>query len=150
MTMMSMFQVKEAGLSEFQELFDHEGYLAINHFKLSTSQVPVALPLSFMGEEIELSVSFTFSYCYLAGYGAVVPDGYGVSYNPYSDNIIFCIASFFSCPDTNSRMFASQLQLSLQVRQMSDNQLTAIKIISGDEESVHQVSRDINIYSQQY
>ena len=55
-TMMTMFQVKEAGLSEFQELFDHEAYSAINHFKLSTSQVPVALPLSFMGEEIEWSV----------------------------------------------------------------------------------------------
>ena len=55
-TMMTMFQVKEAGLSEFQELFDHEAYSAINHFKLSTSQVPVALPLSFMGEEIDLSV----------------------------------------------------------------------------------------------
>ena len=79
---------------------------------------------------------FIFSF---AGYGAVVPDGYGVSYNPYSDNIIFCIASFFSCPDTNSRKFASQLQLSLQVRHLSDNQLAAIKIISGDEESVHQV-----------
>ena len=44
-----MLQVKEAGLSEFQELFDHEAYSTINHFKLSTSQVPVALPLSFMG-----------------------------------------------------------------------------------------------------
>ena len=55
-TLITMFQVKEAGLSEFQELFDHEAYSAINHFKLSTSQVPVALPLSFMGEEIELSV----------------------------------------------------------------------------------------------
>ena len=56
MSMMTMFQVKEAGLSEFQELFDHEAYSAINHFKLSTSQVPVALPLSFMGKEIELPV----------------------------------------------------------------------------------------------
>ena len=54
----------------------------------------------------------------VTGYGAVVPDGYGVSYNPYSDNIIFCIASFFSCPDTNSRRFASQLQISLQVNKM--------------------------------
>ena len=55
-TLITLSQVKEAGLSEFQELFDHEAYSAINHFKLSTSQVPVALPLSFMGEEIELSV----------------------------------------------------------------------------------------------
>ena len=41
--------VKEAGLQEFQDLFDHESYSALNHFKLSTSQVPVALPNSFMG-----------------------------------------------------------------------------------------------------
>ena len=42
--------VKEAGLQEFQELFDHESYTKLNHFKLSTSQVPVALPMSFMGK----------------------------------------------------------------------------------------------------
>ena len=47
------------------------------------------------------------------GYGAVVPDGYGVSYNPYSDNVIFCVASFFSCTETNSRTFAWELQNSL-------------------------------------
>ena len=39
-------------------------------------QVPVGLPLSFMG------------------YGAVVPGGYGVSYNPTSDDIIFCICRY--------------------------------------------------------
>ena len=42
--------VKEAGLQEFQEIFDHESYTTLNHFKLSTSQVPVALPMSFMGK----------------------------------------------------------------------------------------------------
>ena len=40
-------------------------------------QVPVGLPLSFMG------------------YGAVVPGGYGVSYNPTPDDIIFCICRYF-------------------------------------------------------
>ena len=113
-TMIMMLQVKEAGLSEFQELFDHEAYSAINHFKLSTSQVPVALPMSFMGRNLEFW-KLENAFIMIIGYGAVVPDGYGVSYNPYSDNIIFCIASFFSCPDTNSRRFASELQISLQV-----------------------------------
>ena len=42
--------VKEAGLQEFQDLFQHESYQTLNHFKLSTSQVPVSLPLSFMGK----------------------------------------------------------------------------------------------------
>ena len=50
----AVLQVKEAGLSEFQELFDHEAYSAINHFKLSTSQVPVALPMSFMGRKFNV------------------------------------------------------------------------------------------------
>ena len=43
--------VKEAGLQEFQDLFQHESYQTLNHFKLSTSQVPVSLPLSFMGKK---------------------------------------------------------------------------------------------------
>ena len=42
--------VKEAWLQEFQELFHHQSYASLNHFKLSTSQVPVALPMSFMGK----------------------------------------------------------------------------------------------------
>ena len=41
--------VREAGLEQHQHLFSHAAYTAINHFKLSTSQVPVALPASFMG-----------------------------------------------------------------------------------------------------
>ena len=118
MIMIMMLQVKEAGLSEFQELFDHEAYSAINHFKLSTSQVPVALPMSFMGRNIEFR-KLESAFIIIIGYGAVVPDGYGVSYNPYSDNIIFCISSFFSCPDTDSRRFASELQISLQVSETS-------------------------------
>ena len=52
------------------------------------------------------------------GYGAVVPDGYGVSYNPYPDNVIFCVASFFSCTETNSRKLSAELQHSLQDMKM--------------------------------
>ena len=46
--------VKEAGLWEFQDLFDDETYSTINHFKLSTSSVPVGLPASFMGKILDL------------------------------------------------------------------------------------------------
>ena len=42
--------VKEAGLQEFQELFEHDSYQKLNYFNLSTSQVPVGLPMSFMGK----------------------------------------------------------------------------------------------------
>ena len=103
--------VKEAGLWEYQDLFGHQTYNIINHFKLSTSSVPVGLPSSFMGN-ISFYNEQPLSGC--PGYGAVVPDGYGVSYNPYSDNVIFCVASFFSCSETNSRKFSSELQRSLQ------------------------------------
>ena len=65
-------------------------------FKLSTSQVPINLPLSYMG------------------YGAVVPDGYGISYNLQDNNIIYAICSFFSCQSTNSRRFCEALALSLR------------------------------------
>lgn len=84
------------GRWEMQEMFRDESYTKINSFTLSTSQVPVGLSPSFMG------------------YGAVVPDGYGVSYNPYPDSVIFCICSFHSCPGTDSRQFAATLEESLK------------------------------------
>lgn len=77
-------------------LFKDPTFDFANKFKLSTSQVPIHLPASYMG------------------YGAVVPDGYGVSYNLQDDFIIFAICSFFSCQSTDSRRFAEALKLSLQ------------------------------------
>ncbi len=77
-------------------LFKDPTYSYSNLFKLSTSQVPINLPGSYMG------------------YGAVVPDGYGVSYNLQNDQVIFAICSFFSCESTNSRRFAEALTKSLQ------------------------------------
>ena len=47
------------------------------------------------------------------GYGAVVPDGYGVSYNPSEGEIIFCIASFFSAMETSSLRMAEAIEKSL-------------------------------------
>lgn len=73
------------------ELFLDPGYQLSNHFSLSTSQVTTNIVDSFI--------------CY----GAVVPDGYGCSYNVRSDYILFCISSFTSCPTTNSRDFAESL-----------------------------------------
>lgn len=77
-------------------LFKDATFDFANKFKLSTSQVPIHLPSSYMG------------------YGAVVPDGYGVSYNLQDDFIIFAICSFFSCQSTDSRRFANALDISLQ------------------------------------
>ena len=73
------------------ELFLDPGYALSNHFSLSTSQVTTNINDSFI--------------CY----GAVVPDGYGCSYNVRSDYILFCISSFNNCSTTNSQEFAESL-----------------------------------------
>ena len=82
--------------NETQPLFEDPTFENANKFKLSTSQVPINLPLSYMG------------------YGAVVPDGYGISYNLQDSNIIYAICSFFSCQSTNSRRFCEALTTSLR------------------------------------
>ena len=53
------------------------------------------------------------------GYGAVVPDGYGCSYNLQQGFVIFCIGSFFSCEETSSLMYAEALEESMdQMKKM--------------------------------
>ena len=51
------------------------------------------------------------------GYGAVVPDGYGCSYNLQNDYVIFCIGSFFTCEETSSLLFAEALEESMNEMQ---------------------------------
>ncbi|XP_043209713.1 choline O-acetyltransferase-like, partial [Amphibalanus amphitrite] len=87
---------KELGMKE-PELFRHETYRIANHFGLSTSQVPTKSGDTFMG------------------YGAVVPDGYGCSYNPQPDSITFCIGSFHACDMTSSETFANSITESLNM-----------------------------------
>lgn len=64
-------------------------------FQLSTSQIPTSVEGSFM--------------CY----GPVVSDGYGCSYNPKPDSILFTIASNRSCPHTCTIRFAEALEAGL-------------------------------------
>ena len=53
------------------------------------------------------------------GYGAVVPNGYGCSYNLQNDFVIFCIGSFYSCEETSSLLFAAAIEESLnQMKEM--------------------------------
>ena len=47
------------------------------------------------------------------GYGPVVPDGYGCSYNPQPESVVFCASSFRSCEATNTEKFVNQLEKSL-------------------------------------
>ncbi|XP_065077802.1 choline O-acetyltransferase isoform X3 [Ochlerotatus camptorhynchus] len=76
------------------ELFTDESYKVANCFLLSTSQVACSTN-SFMG------------------YGPVTPHGYGASYNPHPNEIIFCISAFFSSDKTSASRFARSLQDSL-------------------------------------
>ncbi|XP_055033062.2 choline O-acetyltransferase isoform X1 [Misgurnus anguillicaudatus] len=77
------------------EIFTDETYQISNNFILSTSQVPTA-------EEM---------FCC---YGPVVPDGYGVCYNPHSDRILFCVSSFRESERTCSDAFVRALDQGLQ------------------------------------
>uniref|UniRef100_A0A182F6G1 Choline O-acetyltransferase n=1 Tax=Anopheles albimanus TaxID=7167 RepID=A0A182F6G1_ANOAL len=76
------------------DLFTDECYKIANCFLLSTSQVACSTN-SFMG------------------YGPVTPHGYGASYNPHPNEIIFCISAFFSSDKTSASRFARSLQDSL-------------------------------------
>ncbi|XP_054258688.1 choline O-acetyltransferase-like isoform X1 [Macrosteles quadrilineatus] len=89
-------QGKEMGLQ--LELFSDEAYKIANHFALSTSQVATKSD-SFMG------------------YGPVVPDGYGASYNPKASQIIFCISAFYSSETTKASRFAQSVEDSLNAMQ---------------------------------
>lgn len=47
------------------------------------------------------------------GYGPVVHDGYGASYNSKEESIIFCISSFYSNETTSTNRFTERLKESL-------------------------------------
>lgn len=49
------------------------------------------------------------------GYGPVTPKGYGCSYNPKPDEIIFCVSSFISAGTTSSAAYAKSLEESLDL-----------------------------------
>lgn len=80
---------------EIPEIFSDESFSYSNHFTLSTSQVPTSTEGSFM--------------CY----GPVVPDGYGCSYNPKANYILFAVSSFKSCFETDTIKFADSIHTSL-------------------------------------
>uniref|UniRef100_A0A673N4R6 Choline O-acetyltransferase n=1 Tax=Sinocyclocheilus rhinocerous TaxID=307959 RepID=A0A673N4R6_9TELE len=80
---------------ETPDIFSDETYHISNHFMLSTSQVPTA-------EEM---------FCC---YGPVVPDGYGVCYNPRPAHVLFCVSSFRESKETCSGLFVKALDEGLQ------------------------------------
>ena len=58
------------------------------------------------------------NYDIILCFGAVVPDGYGVCYNPQTNKTIMSVSSYVSCPHTDSALFQERLQESL--REMRD------------------------------
>ncbi|KAI4459911.1 carnitine o-acyltransferase [Holotrichia oblita] len=83
---------------QLPEIFTDHSYQLANKFLLSTSQVATSSD-SFMG------------------YGPVDPDGYGASYNPKSDSIVFCLSAFWSSELTSTSKFATALEESLNLMQ---------------------------------
>ncbi|KOB73817.1 Choline acetyltransferase [Operophtera brumata] len=82
-------------LGELPPIFTDDTYKQMIDYKLSTSQVSTTTDGTFMG------------------YGAVIPDGYGCSYNPKRETVIFCIASFTSSSVTNTEAFRQSLEEAL-------------------------------------
>ncbi|XP_076868047.1 carnitine O-acetyltransferase isoform X2 [Brachyhypopomus gauderio] len=78
-------------LSALPDIFMDTSYAAANHYNLSTSQVPAKTD------------------CVMC-FGPVVPDGYGVCYNPMEEHINFSVSAFNSCADTNASRLAHGLQ----------------------------------------
>ncbi|XP_072400603.1 choline O-acetyltransferase [Diabrotica undecimpunctata] len=84
--------------SPLPKLFTDASYRLANKFLLSTSQVATSTN-SFMG------------------YGPVESDGYGASYNPKPDCIIFCLSAFWSSEVTSTSKYAQSLEESLNIMQ---------------------------------
>ncbi|XP_053605529.1 choline O-acetyltransferase isoform X2 [Plodia interpunctella] len=82
-------------LGYLPQLFTDPVYQMMIEYKLSTSQVATTTEGTFMG------------------YGPVVPDGYGCSYNPKKESIIFCISSLHSSSVTNTEAFRQILEEAL-------------------------------------
>ncbi|XP_063552865.1 carnitine O-acetyltransferase isoform X1 [Gorilla gorilla gorilla] len=81
-------------LVSMPDIFMDTSYAIAMHFHLSTSQVPAKTDC----------VMF---------FGPVVPDGYGVCYNPMEAHINFSLSAYNSCAETNAARLAHYLEKAL-------------------------------------
>ncbi|KAG5834986.1 hypothetical protein ANANG_G00267330 [Anguilla anguilla] len=78
-------------LASLPGIFMDTAYAVAMHYNLSTSQVPAKTD------------------CVMC-FGPVVPDGYGVCYNPMEEHINFSVSAFNSCEDTDAAKLAQGLR----------------------------------------
>lgn len=81
-------------LTSMPEIFMDTSYAVAQHYQLYTSQV---------GSKTDCVMCF----------GPMVPDGYGVCYNPMDEHINIAITAFNSCEDTNAAKFARAVEEAL-------------------------------------
>lgn len=89
--------LKLQGISELTsmpEIFMDTSYAVAMHYHLSTSQV---------GAKTDCVMCF----------GPMVPDGYGVCYNPMAEHINISITAFNSCEETNAAKFSRAVEKAL-------------------------------------
>uniref|UniRef100_A0A8C2L0E5 Zgc:154046 n=1 Tax=Cyprinus carpio TaxID=7962 RepID=A0A8C2L0E5_CYPCA len=81
-------------LTSLPEIFMDTSFAVSTHFNLYTSQV---------GSKTDCVMCF----------GPMVPDGYGICYNPMDDHINFAVTAFNSCEETNATKLSQFLEDSL-------------------------------------
>ncbi|XP_070689556.1 carnitine O-acetyltransferase-like [Pempheris klunzingeri] len=94
-------------LTSMPEIFMDTSFAVANHYNLSTSQV---------GSKTDCVMCF----------GPMVPDGYGVCYNPMDEHINIAITAFNSCEETNAAKFSQAVEDALlDMRALLEDTATA-------------------------
>nr|XP_020446226.1 carnitine O-acetyltransferase isoform X2 [Monopterus albus] len=94
-------------LTSMPEIFMDTSFAVAQHYNLSTSQV---------GSKTDCVMCF----------GPVVPDGYGVCYNPMDEHINIAVTAFNSCEETNAARFSQAVEDALlDMRALLEDTATA-------------------------
>ncbi|XP_026099886.1 carnitine O-acetyltransferase-like [Carassius auratus] len=92
--MLGLRMIAIEDLTSLPEIFMDMSFAVASHFNLYTSQV---------GSNTDCVMCF----------GPMVPDGYGICYNPMDDHINFAVTAFNSCEETNATKLSEFLEDSL-------------------------------------